>query len=64
MPAHEGVDLALDVEGIAKGLSGVLADTHRLIFKTPVDHWNAEYALHRTVAYHENREQIVPSFEV
>ena len=40
-----------DTDAIAQGLSGVLADTYRLVFKTHAYHWNVEgplfYSIHK-----------------
>jgi starvation-inducible DNA-binding protein len=51
-PQTEAVKTGVkDVEGIASGLSDVLADTYRLIFKTHAYHWNvtgaAFYSIHK-----------------
>ena len=48
-----------DTDAIAKALSGVLADTYRLVFKTHAYHWNVEgplfYSIHKlTEEQYEN----------
>ena len=48
-----------DTDAIAQGLSGVLEDTYRLVFKTHAYHWNVEgplfYSIHKlTEEQYEN----------
>jgi len=43
VPSAEAVKTGVrDVKPVAQGLTGVLADTYRMIFKTHAYHWNVE----------------------
>lgn len=59
-PSADSVETGVrDTAAIAKGLTNVLADTYRLVFKTHAYHWNVEgpafYSMHKlTEEQYEN----------
>lgn len=63
VPEKDNVETGVrDADAIAKGLSDVLADTYRLIFKTHAYHWNVEGPLFYSV-HNLTEEQYEEMFE-